>query len=67
MGGKSKGQRKDHRKFLIAGTDYVFNYLFPSIMTDYLLYTDATQISSISSMRVMVAAALLYTFTVLTA
>jgi hypothetical protein len=30
----------------------------------YLLTTDATQISSISSMRVMVTAALLYTFTV---
>lgn len=31
----------------------------------YLLQTDYTQISSITSMRVMVSAALLYTFTVL--
>lgn len=34
-------------------------------MGDYILQTDATQIGQISSMRVMVAAALLYTFTVI--
>lgn len=33
-------------------------------MSSYTLTTDATQISNISSMRVMVSAALLYTFTV---
>lgn len=33
-------------------------------MGDYQLQTDPTQIASITSMRVMVAAALLYTFTV---
>lgn len=33
-------------------------------MSDYQLQTDPTQISQITSMRVMAAAALLYTFTV---
>lgn len=33
-------------------------------MGEYQLQTDPTQIASITSMRVMVAAALLYTFTV---
>lgn len=33
-------------------------------MSGYILQTDSTQISSITSMRVMVSAALLYTFTV---
>ncbi len=54
-----------HYAVLTVGSDVFYVIIETLLRMSYLLTTDATQISSISSMRVMVTAALLYAFTVL--